>query len=157
MGIIGVGQCGNNLAQAFHSIGYRRVLLVNTAQTDLDSIEDQITKLPIAKQGAGKDPTVGKTRVEEKATQIRSGMLREFGEDFEKIIVCVGLGGGTGSGGGPSVIKLAKEIVKDRGGDPAKDVVSIVTLPDAPSWDLCGGSILEAVFVCRTLDWVKKC
>ena len=88
MGIIGVGQCGNNLAQAFHRIGYRRVLLVNTAQTDLNSIEDQIAKLPIDKQGAGKDPAVGKARVEAKSTQIRSGMLREFGDDFEKIIVC---------------------------------------------------------------------
>jgi cell division protein FtsZ len=130
MGIIGVGQCGNNLAQAFHRIGYRRVLLVNTAQTDLDAIEDQIAKLPIDKQGAGKDPAIGKERVEARATQIRSGMLREFGEDFEKIIVCIGLGGGTGSGGGPVVVKIAKEIIKERSGNPAKDVIVIVTLPN---------------------------
>lgn len=130
VGIIGVGQCGNNLAQAFHRIGYRRVLLVNTAQTDLDAIEDQIAKLPIDKQGAGKDPAVGKERVEAKATQIRNGMLREFGDDFEKIIVCIGLGGGTGSGGGHTIVKLAQEIIKSRGGSPEKDVIVIVTLPD---------------------------
>jgi cell division GTPase FtsZ len=130
MGIMGLGQCGNNLAQAFHRIGYRRVFMVNTAQTDLDAIEDQIAKLSIDKQGAGKDPAIGKSRVEAKATQIRNGMLREFGDDFEKIIVCLGLGGGTGSGGGPSVVKMATEIIKDRGGNPAKDVIAIVTLPD---------------------------
>jgi len=130
MGIVGVGQCGNNLAQAFHRIGYRRVLLVNTAQTDLDSIADQIAKLPIDRQGAGKDPAVGKARVEAKATLIRNAMLREFGEDFEKVIVCIGLGGGTGSGGGPAVVELAKEIIKDRGGNPAKDVIVMLTLPD---------------------------
>jgi cell division GTPase FtsZ len=130
MAVIGVGQCGNNLAHAFHRIGYRRVLLVNTAQTDLDSIEDQIAKLPIDRQGAGKDPVLGKERVEANATQIRNAMLREFGEDFEKIIVCVGLGGGTGSGGGPVVVKLAQEIIKSRGGNPNKDVIVIVTLPD---------------------------
>jgi hypothetical protein len=96
----------------------------------LDAIEDQIAKLPIDKQGAGKDPVVGKARVEAKATQIRNGMLREFGEDFEKIIVCIGLGGGTGSGGGPAVIELAKDIIKSRGGDPAQDVIVITTLPD---------------------------
>ena len=134
MGIVGVGQCGNNIAQAFYRIGYRRVLLVNTAQTDLDSIEDQITKLPIDKQGAGKDPTVGKARVEAKATEIRNGILREFGDDFDKIIVCLGLGGGTGSGGGPAVIKIAQDIIKARGGNPAKDVIVIVTLPD-PNMD----------------------
>jgi len=124
MGIIGVGQCGNNLARAFHRIGYRRVLLVNTAQTDLDAIEDQIAKLPIDRQGAGKDPAVGKARVEATATQIRNSMLREFGEDFEKIIVCIGLGGG------PAVVNIAKEIVKNRGGDPAKDVIVVITLPN---------------------------
>jgi len=130
VGVVGVGQCGNNLATAFHRIGYRRVLLLNTAQTDLDSIEDQIAKLPIDKQGAGKDPAIGKARVEAKTTQIRNGMLREFGEDFEKIIVCIGLGGGTGSGGGPAVIDLAKDMIRSRGGDPAKDVIVITTLPD---------------------------
>ena len=130
LGIIGVGQCGNNIAQAFHRLGYRRVLLVNTAQTDLDAIADQIAKLPIDKQGAGKDPALGKAKVEAKSTQIRNGMLREFGEDFEKIVVCIGLGGGTGSGGGPEVIKLAKGIITDRGGDPTTDVLVIVTLPN---------------------------
>ena len=134
MGIVGVGQCGNNLAQAFYRIGYRRVLAVNTAQTDLDSIEKEIPRLLIAKQGAGKDPAVGKANVASKATEIRNSILREFGEDFEKIIVCLGLGGGTGSGGGPSVVKIASDIVKNRGGDPAKDVIAIVTLPD-PSVD----------------------
>jgi cell division GTPase FtsZ len=130
LGIVGVGQCGNNIAQAFHQIGYRRVLLINTAQTDLDAIADQIAKLPIDKQGAGKDPNVGRARVGAKQTQVRNGMLREFGDDFDKIIVCIGLGGGTGSGGGPAVVELAKSIIKDRGGDPLKDVIVIVTLPD---------------------------
>jgi len=130
MGIVGVGQCGNNLAVAFHRIGYRRVFQINTAQTDLDSLEDQIAKLPIGKQGAGKDPAVGKACVEAKATQIRNGILREFGEDFDKIIVSLGLGGGTGSGGGPDVVNIAKEIIKDRGGVPSNDVIVIVTLPD---------------------------
>ena len=130
IGIVGVGQCGNNIAQAFHRIGYRRVLLVNTAQTDLDAIEDPIPKLAIDRQGAGKDPTAGKARVEAKATEIRNGMLREFGEDFDKIIVCLGLGGGTGSGGGPAVVKIACDIIRDRGGNPSKDVIAIVTLPD---------------------------
>jgi len=134
MGIVGVGQCGNNIAQIFHRLGYRRVLLVNTAQTDLDSIEDPIPKLLVGSQGAGKDPAVGKACIEEKATEIRNSILREFGEDFEKIIVCLGLGGGTGSGGGPVVVKIAKDIVRDRGGDPAKDVIVIATLP-APNMD----------------------
>ncbi|MCL2710633.1 MAG: hypothetical protein FWE95_07115 [Planctomycetaceae bacterium] len=130
MGIVGLGQCGNNICHAFYNRGYRRVLLVNTAQTDLDAIKDPIPKLSIGTQGAGKDPAAGKSRVEAKATEIRSAMLRNFGEDFDKIIVCLGLGGGTGSGGGPAVVKIAKDIVKDRGGNPATDVIVFCTLPD---------------------------
>jgi cell division GTPase FtsZ len=134
LGIVGVGQCGNNLSETFHRIGYRRVLLVNTAQTDLDSIEDQIPKLPIGKRGAGKDPKIGRDGVDAKATLIRNAILRNFGEDFDKIVVCIGLGGGTGSGGGPQVLQIASDIIKSRGGNPAKDVIAVVTLPD-PSID----------------------
>jgi cell division GTPase FtsZ len=42
----------------------------------------------------------------------------------------MGLGGGTGSGGGPEVIKIAQDIIKSRGGDPLKDVIAIITLPN---------------------------
>jgi hypothetical protein len=129
VGFIGVGQCGNNLATAFHRVGYRRVLLLNTATADLNAIEDQIAKLAIDSAGAGKDPHIGKSRVMDKITTIRSNILRELA-DFEKIVVCMGLGGGTGSGGGPEIVKIAQDIVKSRGGDPQKDVIVIETLPN---------------------------
>jgi cell division GTPase FtsZ len=46
----------------------------------------------------------------------------------------MGLGGGTGSGGGPETVRIAKELVKERGGDTEKDVIVIATLPE-PSLD----------------------
>jgi cell division GTPase FtsZ len=130
LGIVGVGQCGVHLARTMHDIGYRRVLFVDSALADLSDVEDQIAILPIDKNGAGKDPKVGRDRVVARATAIRNAMFREFGEDFNKIIVCAGLGGGTGSGGGPAIVKIATEIIKSRGGDPKKDVIAFVTLPD---------------------------
>ena len=133
-GIVGVGQCGNNMAATFYEIGYRRVLLLNTAKADLDSVKFNVEKLALDKQGAGKDPEVGRQCVESKATKIRTAMARVFDGKVDKIIVCLGLGGGTGSGGGPAVIQMAKEMIKERGGNPAEDVIAIVTLPE-PSLD----------------------
>jgi cell division GTPase FtsZ len=129
IGFIGVGQCGNNFATAFHRLGYRRVLLVNTAEADLNAIEDQIAKLPVGAQGAGKDPEVGRKQVKDKLTEIRSHILRECA-GFEKLVICMGLGGGTGSGGGPEIVKLAQQLVQDNGGQPDRDVIAIVTLPN---------------------------
>jgi cell division GTPase FtsZ len=160
LGVIGVGQCGTHLAKTAWDIGYRRVVLVDSAQADLEGIGECIARLPIDRQGAGKDPRIGRERVAAKTTQIRNTMLREFGEDFEKILVCAGLGGGTGSGGGPAVVKLAADIIKSRGGDPKKDVIALVTLPD-PAIDgprqcynalEAYGKILNAGVACITVD-----
>jgi cell division protein FtsZ len=129
LGFVGVGQCGNNLATAFHRIGYRRVLLINTATGDLNAIEDQIAKLPIDTQGAGKDPELGAKRTKDKLTEIRTQILREC-SGFEKLVICMGLGGGTGSGGGPEIVKTAQQLVNDIGGDIHRDVIAIVTLPN---------------------------
>ena len=129
-GIVGVGQCGNNMAAAFYRLGYRKVLAINTADGDLKSVKEPVEKLLIARQGAGKDPGVGRTCVESKVTKIRTVMSRMFEGRVDKIVVCMGLGGGTGSGGGPEVVKIAKELVKEWGGNPDRDVIIIATLPE---------------------------
>ena len=129
-GIVGVGQCGNNIAATFHQVGYRRVLLLNTAKADLDSIDLPIEKLSLDKQGAGKDPDIGRQCVENKITKIRTAMSRVFDGKVDKIVVCMGLGGGTGSGGGPEIVKVAKEMIKEKGGKPERDVLVIATLPE---------------------------
>jgi len=35
------------------------------------------------------------------------------------------------SGGGPEVVKIAKDLIKEWGGNPERDVVAIATLPEA--------------------------
>jgi cell division GTPase FtsZ len=130
IGIVGIGQGGNNLARSFWNIGYRRVLLVNSAATDLDSIPEAIPKLLIGEEkGAGKDPVAGERFVKEQADKIRYEMIRNFG-NFDKIIVCTGLGGGTGSGGSPQLIEIAKDIITAKGGNPKRDVIVMLTLVD---------------------------
>ena len=132
--VIGVGQCGNNLAAAFYNTGYRRVLAINTAKADLGSVKEPILKLSIGNGGAGKDPEIGRQAVEDHAPQIRSAMGKAFGDRYDKVIICMSLGGGTGSGGGPEVVRLVREVVRERGGNPDKDVMVIAVLPE-PSVD----------------------
>ncbi|MCL2306603.1 MAG: hypothetical protein FWC43_14790 [Planctomycetaceae bacterium] len=131
LGIVGVGQCGNNMAAMFHEIGYRRVLAVNTAITDLESVSEPVEKLLIGNNGAGKNPEVGRKSVDAKTTKIRTTMSRLFEGKVKKIVVCMGLGGGTGSGGGPEVVKIAQDLVREWGGNPEQDVIAIATLPEA--------------------------
>jgi len=130
LGIVGIGQCGNNFAAEFYKIGYRKVLAINTAKTDLDSVNEPIEKLLIGHQGAGKNPEVGRECIEAKTTRIRTTMCRLFEGRVDKIVICMGLGGGTGSGGGPEVVKIAKDLIKEWRGDPEKDVIVIATLPE---------------------------
>ena len=128
--VIGVGQCGGNLAAQFYSLGYRRVLAINTATADLNAIKEPIGKLALDKQGAGKDPDYARNLVVAKASQIRSAMGTAFGEDYEKIIVCMSLGGGTGSGGGPEIVRMAQDLIRERQGNPNRDVIVIAVLPE---------------------------
>jgi len=130
LGIVGVGQCGGNIAAQFYETGYRRILLVNTAKTDLDSIRLPIEKLPIGTNGAGKDREIARMCAERSVTRIRTKMASVFQGQYDKIVICMSLGGGTGSGAGPKVVQIAKEMVRENGGDPEKDVIVIMVLPE---------------------------
>lgn len=130
LGVVGVGQCGGNFAAQFYETGYRRVLLVNTAQTDLDSIRQPVAKLCLAKLGAGKDRDFARRYAEESVTKIRTKMAGVFRDSVDKIVVCMALGGGTGSGAGPKVVEIAKEYIRENGGNPAKDVIVVMVMPE---------------------------
>lgn len=141
LAVVGLGQCGGNLAAQFHEAGYRRILLINTAKTDLDSITQPVAKLAITgaklgfkKNGAGQDRDAARECAEENETLIRTRFASVFRGKIDKIVLCMSLGGGTGSGAGPKVIEIAKEFIKEKGGDPAKDVIVFRVLPK-PSLD----------------------
>jgi cell division GTPase FtsZ len=129
--VIGAGQGGGNIAAQFYQVGYRRVLAVNTATADLDAIKEPIVKLALDQHGAGKDREFARNLVLTKASRIRSAMGAAFGDHYEKIIVCMALGGGTGSGGGPEIVRIAQELIQQRGGNPNRDVLVIAVLPES--------------------------
>lgn len=128
-GVIGTGQGGARLADIFYQIGYRRVCAINTTSQDFLGLT-----LPAANQkvlqgkgGAGKDPAKGWESLKNSQEDVLNLMRHSFGEDIERIMICVGAGGGTGSGSAIPLFKLAKYYLANLG-KPEK-VGMIVTLP----------------------------
>lgn len=113
LGIVGVGQCGGNFAAQFYETGYRRILLINTAKTDLDSIRQPVAKLALSSaqlayknNGAGKNRDAARNCAEENETTIRTKFASVFRGRIDKLVICLALGGGTGSGAGPKVVPI---------------------------------------------------
>lgn len=126
---IGLGQGGGNIAETFWKLGYRRVLAVNTTQSDLAPLDPDLPKLDLRTGGAGQDMVKGRQFLEEHEEEVWQEMIRAIGDDLDYLLVCVSLGGGTGSGGAAHLISIARKYMADRGKDPSH-VGAVVSLPN---------------------------
>jgi len=110
MAFIGAGQGGGRIAQSFYDMGYRRVCAVNTTQQDLASltITDQLI-IGKNRGGAGKDPEQGKLAAKESYEEIMDLLMRSWGDGVEQMFVCVGAGGGSGTGSWPVLVRAMRE------------------------------------------------
>lgn len=132
MAFLGVGQGGGNIADEFWKSGYRRVAVVNTTTRDMHRLVVPATNRHVLKSdgGAGKDPAVGKALVEKELEDIFRMLQNSFKKDVEQILICVGLGGGSGTGGVFPLLKLCKDYLKSIGVQNVdKKVGCIVTFP----------------------------
>jgi len=131
--IIGVGQGGSRLAETFWKLGYRRVAVINTAPQDLKSIKvPAANKLLIGGKGAGKDRKIAEKVFEENREDILEFLKRTFKGGFNRALVCIGAGGGTGAGGGPIVIEIVHDLCQTYGIENADTdalVGAVVALP----------------------------
>src|ERR1051326_970108 len=109
--VIGSGQGGGRLAMAFHKLGYRRVAAINTASQDLATLPlPEKNKMLIGEGGAGKDPKIAQAAFDNRQGDVLDFMRRCFGPSFDRIIVAVGAGGGTGAGTVNGLIHTALEL-----------------------------------------------
>jgi len=131
--IVGVGQGGSRLAETFWKLGYRRVAVINTAPQDLKSIKVPAeNKLLIGGKGAGKDRKIAEKVFEENREDILDFLKRTFKGGFNRALVCIGAGGGTGAGGGPIVIEIVHDLCQTYGienADTDARVGAVVALP----------------------------
>lgn len=137
--IIGLGQCGGNLANAFAKYGYP-AMAVNTSILDLKDLanipENRKIHAPLNDtDGAGKDPRIGEKALFSHLPNILNG-IQQFVTGADAILLTAGLGGGTGSN-----IALLGNMLK-RFNLP---IVSLVTIPTNDESALSKVNALRAV------------
>ncbi len=113
MAFLGAGQGGGRIVQSFFNFGYRRVCAVNTTNQDLAPLSLP-NKLVIGdnRGGAGKDPIEGELAAKESYEDIMDLLMRSWGESVEQMFVCVGAGGGSGTGSWPVLLDAMREYGK---------------------------------------------
>lgn len=108
--VIGVGGAGSNALDRLVLEGSVNVDLV-ACNTDVQALAGSVAaqKIQLGRNvtrglGAGGDPELGLLAAEEAAEEIRAAL-----EGVPLVILCAGLGGGTGSGAAPLVARMARE------------------------------------------------
>jgi cell division GTPase FtsZ len=132
LAFVGAGQGGGRIAEAFAKLGYARVCAVNTTNQDL--VELKIPhKLVIGNNrgGAGKDPEEGRLAAEESAEDIMDMLMRSWGPGVEQVFICVGTGGGSGTGSWPKIVDLVGEYCRSTDIEKpfGKHIGVIMTMP----------------------------
>ncbi|HPU85737.1 MAG TPA: hypothetical protein PLE60_10430 [Candidatus Latescibacteria bacterium] len=99
LGIVGLGECGGNLAVEFTRLGYKAVA-VNTSHTDLRALSLDPRKRTYigyeGRDGAGQDMALGQRSLEASSDIIVEAVGTQL-EGCKHLLLCAGLGGGTGS------------------------------------------------------------
>tara|TARA_Y100000034_G_scaffold44266_3_gene54212 strand:+ start:3293 stop:4450 length:1158 start_codon:yes stop_codon:yes gene_type:complete len=134
-GFIGAGQAGGRIVEAFHGLDYKKAICINTAEADLNTVNipnEQKIYLDVGPGGVGKIMEKGENAAQKYQQEIYDKMSKIFGEDIDRIIICAGLGGGTGGGSVLVLLDLARKYLAYVGcDDPKSHVGAIVTLPTA--------------------------
>ena len=113
---IGIGQCGNRLAEQFGKNG-RLALAINTARVDMSSIDSKAiatkNQIHIAlagnKDGAGRNPEIGKESMEANLDKVYEAIMKATKDlAVDRFVLWAGLGGGTGTGG---VLPLMQHLI----------------------------------------------
>lgn len=131
MCFLGLGQGGGRIAHQFWQYGYRRVCAANTAIADIEPLElPDDRKITIgAGGGAGGSIDMGARLIEEHREDIYDLARTSFGEDFDRIIVTVTAGGGTGAGGVFEAVQIAHDLIDKlglRNDDPMDPQVGVI-------------------------------
>ncbi|SMO36012.1 tubulin/FtsZ family protein [Halorubrum cibi] len=113
--LVGVGQAGGKLTTALSEfdaeMGFgavRDALAVNTAAADLDPLPLDtvlIGQSRVSGHGVGGDNELGSELMDEDSIEVLDALAPRMTAEIEAVVVVAGLGGGTGSGGAPVLVR----------------------------------------------------
>lgn len=124
---LGAGQGGGRMANAFWELGYRRIGMFNTTDSDFDGISIE-SRLSLDVGGAAKDTDLANKALYGREAEIHDLLAKAWGTDLDVAFICAGLGGGTGSG---TIAKLVQIARKQLSNHPVPRIGAIVSLPPA--------------------------
>lgn len=109
--VIGVGGAGTNAIDRLAESGVSSAVELVACNTDVQALSSSLAahKIQMGRRitrglGAGGDPEVGFSAAEEALEELRVAL-----QEVPLVLVCAGLGGGTGSGAAPLIVKMARE------------------------------------------------
>jgi cell division GTPase FtsZ len=127
MAFLGAGQGGGRIADAFYRLGYRRAAAFNTTESDFEHLSEKMNKHSLETGGSSKDISLASQSLAGREEEVRDLLIKSWGSELDCALICVSLGGGTGSGTAGQLVKIAREYMKDMVGQ--QRVGAIVSLP----------------------------
>lgn len=112
-GVIGSGQAGSRIAEAYHKLGYDTVV-INTAIQDLKFIDVPDSNkllLEYGLGGASKELAIGRSAAEQHREAIAE-LINEKLSNSQVNILCLSLGGGSGAGSCETMVDILTETGK---------------------------------------------
>lgn len=128
VGIIGIGNAGNQVAALALSIKDIPALAINASEKDLDTINVKMDQIVFGDSlGSGKDRSIAKGFVKDNIKNlIREEDFTKFMEQVEIVFVVNSTGGGTGSGMGPILTDILRNYYAK---DTTKIFINVGILP----------------------------
>lgn len=157
MFIVGNGQCGGNIADAFYQLGHRPVAAINANTQDMANLQMPAdARLVIGDDGEGgaaRSLERGRMIAERYREEIREHLRACMGDGaLDYGLVCCSAGGGTGPGGFSTVVGVMQDLLEPyrRRGEP--NVGAIIALPSSGE----DPNIMSNAYktLCRALDMV---
>ena len=115
VGIIGIGNAGNQVAALASKELSIDVIAINSSPRDLETLPDNITRFLITtkedSQGSGKDRSLAKEYLKKSVTKlIEKEDFVSFIQKLDEVFVVSSTGGGTGSGTAPIFTSILTDV-----------------------------------------------
>src|SRR5215212_7717082 len=158
--VIGVGGGGGNAVEHMINQGVQGVdfICANTdAQALNRSAANQLIQLGTTGLGAGAKPAAGKAAAEEAVDRIRQSI-----EGAHMLFITAGMGGGTGTGAGPVIARVAKDMgiltvgVVTKPFDFEANVDSLIVILNDKLLDVLGDDVTQDQAFAHANDVLKN-
>lgn len=129
VGVIGIGNCGNQIACLAHTEAQCPAFAINTSENDLATLTADIPKKCVGDtEGTGKNRASAKQFLKNSIMElIRDEEFKHFVENVDVLMIVSSMGGGSGSGMAPMMSNIIREVFRsDNGAEKITILVGVM-------------------------------